>query len=169
MVRRSSLRMMVSITAESGVASSKHHRVTTINYYAGIDVSLEDSCICVIDANGQGSSGRQGFERTNGADRLVDRGWRNLDAHRSGGWAAIAMALCGDAAGWARGGAFGDAARAQRVQDHAGQDRPQGCTWDCRTDAAGLVPAGALQVDGGPGDARHADRAQTGAEGASGN
>src|SRR5262245_37546850 len=51
--RRSSLRMMVSITAESGVASSKHHRGTTMNYYAGIDVSLEDSCICVIDANGK--------------------------------------------------------------------------------------------------------------------
>src|SRR5215813_7335590 len=53
MVRRSSLRMMVSITAESGVASSKHHRGTTMNYYVGIDVSLEDSCICVIDANGK--------------------------------------------------------------------------------------------------------------------
>jgi transposase len=24
-----------------------------MNYYAGIDVSLEDSCICVIDANGK--------------------------------------------------------------------------------------------------------------------
>jgi hypothetical protein len=36
---------------------------------------------------------------------------------------------------------------------------------DCRTDAVGLVSAGALQVDGGPGDAPHADRAQTGAEG----
>jgi hypothetical protein len=86
-----------------------------------------------------------------------------------GGWTAIAMALCGDAAGWAGRGAFGDAARAQRFQDHAGQDRPQGCTWDCRADAAGMVPAGALQVDGSPGDARHADRAQTGAEGAPGN
>jgi transposase len=24
-----------------------------MNYYAGIDVSLEESCICVIDANGK--------------------------------------------------------------------------------------------------------------------
>src|SRR5262249_21332570 len=36
------------------------------------------------------------------------------------------MALCGDAAGRTRGGAFGDATRAQCVQDHAGEDRPQG-------------------------------------------
>src|SRR5215471_18210552 len=45
--------MMVSKPTESGVASSKHHRGTTMNYYAGIDVSLEDSCICVIDASGK--------------------------------------------------------------------------------------------------------------------
>jgi hypothetical protein len=41
----------------------------TMNYYAGIDVSLEESCICVIDANGKVvRKGR--FERTNGADTL---------------------------------------------------------------------------------------------------
>src|ERR1700758_769911 len=40
-------------STESGVASSKHHRGTTMNYYAGIDVSLEASCICVVDANGK--------------------------------------------------------------------------------------------------------------------
>jgi transposase len=44
-----------------------------------------------------------------------------------------------------------------------------------RKDARGIAELmrlgwfGALQVDGGAGDARHADRAQTGAEGASGN
>src|SRR5215831_3698136 len=45
--------MMVSKTTESGVACSKHHRGTTMNYYAGIDVSLEASSVCVIDGNGK--------------------------------------------------------------------------------------------------------------------
>src|SRR6201982_1759481 len=40
-------------STESGVASSKHHRGTTMNYYAGIDVSLEASSVCVIDGNGK--------------------------------------------------------------------------------------------------------------------
>src|ERR1700760_1764270 len=37
---------------ESGTASSKHHRGTTMNHYAGIDVSLEVSHVCVIDGSG---------------------------------------------------------------------------------------------------------------------
>jgi transposase len=32
---------------------SKHHRGTTMNHYAGIDVSLECSSVCVVDANGR--------------------------------------------------------------------------------------------------------------------
>src|SRR6266436_55458 len=38
---------------ECGVASSKHHQGTTMNYYAGIDVSLEASSVCIIDATGK--------------------------------------------------------------------------------------------------------------------
>src|SRR6202140_731214 len=44
---------MVSKTTESGAACSKHHRGTTMNYYAGIDVSLEASSVCVIDGTGK--------------------------------------------------------------------------------------------------------------------
>jgi hypothetical protein len=51
--KESSLKLMVSETTESGVASSKHHRGTTMKHYAGIDVSLEASRLCVIDANGR--------------------------------------------------------------------------------------------------------------------
>src|ERR1700693_1106332 len=36
-----------------GVSRSKHQRGTTMDYYAGIDVSLEYSSICVVDANGK--------------------------------------------------------------------------------------------------------------------
>src|SRR6201986_2600512 len=31
----------------------KHQRGTTMDYYAGIDVSLECSSVCVVDANGK--------------------------------------------------------------------------------------------------------------------
>jgi hypothetical protein len=34
-------------------ARPKHHRGTTINHYVGIDVSLEASSLCVVDANGK--------------------------------------------------------------------------------------------------------------------
>jgi len=34
-------------------ARSKHHRGTTMNYYAGTDVSLEWSSVCVVDASGR--------------------------------------------------------------------------------------------------------------------
>jgi transposase len=40
--------------SESGnPAYSKHHRGTTMDYYAGIDVSLEQSSVCIVDANGK--------------------------------------------------------------------------------------------------------------------
>jgi transposase len=36
-----------------GKPSSKHQRGTTMNYYAGIDVSLECSSVCVVDGSGK--------------------------------------------------------------------------------------------------------------------
>jgi hypothetical protein len=38
---------------ESGLTCSKHHRGTTMEHYAGIDVSLESASICVVDASGR--------------------------------------------------------------------------------------------------------------------
>src|SRR5579863_7925005 len=45
--------MMVSNQRSRAFARSKHHRGTTMDHYAGIDVSLEYSSICVVDANGK--------------------------------------------------------------------------------------------------------------------
>jgi transposase len=40
--------------SESGnPACSKHHRGTTMDHYAGIDVSLEQSSVCIVDASGK--------------------------------------------------------------------------------------------------------------------
>src|ERR1700738_5293324 len=38
---------------ESGAACSQHHRGTTMEHYAGIDVSLESASVCVVDATGR--------------------------------------------------------------------------------------------------------------------
>src|SRR6201997_4677263 len=44
---------MVLKQTGSGDARSKHQRGTTMNHYVGIDVSLEASSLCVVDANGK--------------------------------------------------------------------------------------------------------------------
>src|SRR3984893_2044028 len=48
-----SLRVMELETTESGWACSTHHRGTTMEHYAGIDVSLESASLCVVDATGR--------------------------------------------------------------------------------------------------------------------
>ena len=52
-------------------ARSKHHRGTTMDYYAGIDVSLECSSVCVVDGTGKILREAKGSERAGGTDRLV--------------------------------------------------------------------------------------------------
>src|SRR5215217_6438154 len=44
---------MVSWTGSEPRACPKHHRGTTMEHYAGIDVSLELSSVCVVDAAGR--------------------------------------------------------------------------------------------------------------------
>ena len=46
---------LLAYPASHGVwhASSKHHQGTTMNHYAGIDVSLEESSVCAIDGSGK--------------------------------------------------------------------------------------------------------------------
>src|ERR1700754_1177156 len=44
---------MVSLTGVRGIPCSKHHGGTTMEHYAGIDVSLESSSICVVDGSGR--------------------------------------------------------------------------------------------------------------------
>src|SRR5438309_8525911 len=50
--RRSSLKLMVSMNGV-GQVRSQHHRGTTMDHYAGIDVSLEYAHVCVVDATGK--------------------------------------------------------------------------------------------------------------------
>src|SRR5580658_7442740 len=43
----------MALKTESGSTCSKHHRGTTMEHYAGIDVSLESASLCVVDATGR--------------------------------------------------------------------------------------------------------------------
>ena len=58
-----------------------------------------------------------------------------------------AMAVRGHARGGTCGRSVGDAARAGRFQDDVGEDGSPRRSRNCPTDAARLIPAGALQVD----------------------
>ena len=135
-----------------------------MEHYAGIDVSLEYSSVCVVDGSGKIVARGQGCERAGGADRVlsVRSGLTlariGLEAGPLSQWLYAAMQRSGSG-----GRASGDAARARCLQGDAGEERPQRRAGDCATDAAGLVPAGALQVDGGAGGAGPADGAQAAA------
>src|SRR3981189_692442 len=41
------------VNQRSRASPLQHHRGTTMNHYAGIDVSLEQSSVCVVEANGK--------------------------------------------------------------------------------------------------------------------
>jgi transposase len=43
----------MKVSTESAFARSKHHRGMTMEYYAGIDVSLEQTSACIVDASGK--------------------------------------------------------------------------------------------------------------------
>ena len=105
----------------------------------------------------------QGGERAGSADRLVRFAGFGPGADRAGGRALVAMAVCGDAGSGPCGGAAGDAARAEGVRGDAGEVGPQRCARHRATDAAGLVPAGTLQIDECARDPIAADGAQAGA------
>jgi len=50
---------------------SKHQGETTMDQYAGIDVSLEYSSVCVVDASGKVVREAKVVSEPEGADRLV--------------------------------------------------------------------------------------------------
>src|SRR6516165_9388995 len=130
-----------------------------MEYYAGIDVSLESASLCVVDATGQIVC-----EAKVASEPEVPIGWF--------GDLGLAVTRIGLEAGplsqWQYAG-MGDAGLAvelletrhvQCVQGNAGQDRSEGRTWHRAADAARLVPSSALQVVAGAGSLSATDRSQ---------
>ena len=138
-----------------------------MNHYVGIDVSLEASSLCVVDANGKiVREGKAASER----DALIAwlRGLK-LELTRIGLEAGpLSQRLY---AAMRQAGLAVELLETRNVhtalENDAGEERPQRCARDRAADAVGLDPPGALQVDGCAGDARTADRVQSAADKAS--
>ena len=107
-----------------------------MDYYVGIDVSLEASTICVVDA-----SGKIVKEAKLSSEPEAFIAWFKalpFSLARIGLEAGpiVAMALCGPEGSWVRRGAVGDAACPRRLQGDAGEDGPERCTRHRAADAA---------------------------------
>ncbi len=138
-----------------------------MSYYAGIDVSLEASYVCVID--GSGKILREARVVSEPEALIAWFGSLALELTRIGleagplsQWLYAAMRDAGLAVELLETRHVRNAFKIMPVKTG-----PQGCAWHCRTDAIGLVSAGPLQIDGSTRDTRDADRAQARAEGAS--
>jgi hypothetical protein len=106
-----------------------------MNHYAGIDVSLDALSLCAIDTSGnivreaKVASEPEALIAWFGAPELeLTRIGLEAGRCRNGFMPGCAMRVCGRA--------VGNAARAKRIQDHVGEDRPRACPWHCRADGA---------------------------------
>src|SRR5882724_11846624 len=135
-----------------------------MEYYAGIDVSLESASLCVVDATG----------RIVREAKVASEPEILIEWFRGLGIAVTRIGLeAGPLSQWLYAG-MRDAGLAVelletrhcpgRIQGDAGQDRSEGRAWHCPADAAGLVPSGALQVAAGAGSASAADGTQAAAD-----
>jgi transposase len=134
-----------------------------MDHYAGIDVSLECSSVCVVDANGKilreakvASEPKAliAWFRTLGfgLERI------GLEAGPLSQWLFAAMKTAGLTVELLETRHVRDAFKAMPVKSD-----PQRCARDCAADAAGLVPAGALQISERAREAGNADGPQVGA------
>jgi transposase len=61
--------------------------------FAGLDVSVNETSVYIVDDTRQGRSGSEGGKRTRGAPGSADELWLPLQADWIGSRAAVAMAL----------------------------------------------------------------------------
>src|SRR4051794_21909949 len=157
-----------------------------MDYYVGIDVSLELSSLCVLDATGRivreaklASEPQALIGFLSGLALPLAR--IGLEAGPLSQWLHAALVQAGFAAaavgggpahaagrgprsGGFCGGAAGDAPRQGSALGHDRQDRPARCTRHRPAPADGLVPVRALQVAAGPGGAGAPGRTQAAAD-----
>ena len=96
-----------------------------MNYYAGIDVSLKESSVCIVDA--QGKVVREAKVASEPEDLIEWFSSFGFELERIGLEAGppVAMAFCGaEESGFLRRSA-GDATCARRLQGNAGEERSQ--------------------------------------------
>ena len=143
-----------------------------MDYYAGIDVSLEASSLCVVDA-----SGKIVKEAKLSSEPEALIAWFKglpfglarigLEAGPLSQWLYAGLKQAGFAVELLETRHVRDAFKTMPVKTDrkslsSGQPKagPGERTRHCAADAAGLVQAGALQIGAGAGDARGSDRTQ---------
>ena len=131
-----------------------------MDHFAGIDVSLEQSSVCVVDATGRIVREAKVASEPEALITLSEGPQSAAGAHRPGSRASVAVAPGRSGQSRVRGGAAGDQAREGGALGDDRQDRPQGCARHRPAAADGLVPAGPLQVGARPGGSGAAGRAQ---------
>ena len=119
-----------------------------MEHHVGIDVSLDLSSVCVLDAAGKVVREAKVASEPEALVAFLRGLELPVAACRPGGWPVVAMALRRPARGRLRDGAAGDAPRQGGAVGDGGQDRPARRAWHRAAAAYGLVPTGAPQVGG---------------------
>src|SRR5215210_7455182 len=132
----------------------------TMEQYAGIDVSVEASHVCVVDAQGKILKEAKVASEPEAliawfAAHGTPMARIGLEAGPLSQWLFAEMKVARLAGGTAR-----DAPCTRRLQGHAGQDRSHGRPRHRPADALGLVSPRALQVAPGPGGPGASDHPQ---------
>src|SRR5450830_697854 len=129
-----------------------------MDHSAGVDVSVKETSVCIVDRQDRARS--KSGERTRSSAAGAEKPCLSLQANWTGSRAAVAMALqraC-------RSGFAGDLCRDGAHAGGAGgadqQDRPQRCTRDCADDAGGALSSGACEDVTQPETADAADASQ---------
>src|ERR1035437_4314060 len=134
-----------------------------MDHFAGLDVSVKGTSICIVDDTGQDRAGSKGGERTGSFAASVEERCLPLQADRAGSRAIIAVAVqCSGRSGLA-GDLCRDTAYEGGVEGPDQQDRPQRCTRDCADDAGWTLPSGACEDVAQPETADAADASQAAA------
>ena len=107
-----------------------------MNYYAGLDVSLEETAICVVDGSGLIVKELRAASEPEALPE-VDR--RAAGADRPGGLLADGLAPRWALGRWPAGDLHRDAAGERCDEDDAEQDRSQRRAGACSDHADGLV------------------------------
>jgi hypothetical protein len=63
-----------------------------MDYFAGLDVSVKTTSVCIVDDTGKIVAGRKGRKRTRSAAASADEPWLSLQTDWTGSRATVAVA-----------------------------------------------------------------------------
>ena len=117
-----------------------------MEHYVGIDVSLEESSVCMVDATGTIVREVKVASEPEALVQYFDELELSVDPHWARGRAIVAVAPCRACGRRTRCGFARDTACEGGALGYDGEDRPERCTRDRPTAANGMVPPGSCQI-----------------------